>query len=68
MSGDQNYPGEYTDDYPRYDYEGGSPSGLAFTTVLCDEESQEQCVDLSQCSDQGTEIYIQWMVLKANNS
>ena len=49
-SDDENY--EY-DTYEYDDYDAGSPETLATTTTFCDKDANEECVDLSKCSDQG---------------
>ena len=45
----------YLDSYdsPSYDYEYGPQGGSSFTTVLCDTDSNEACVTINQCSNEG---------------
>ena len=45
----------YVDSYdsPSYDYEYGPQGGSSFTTVLCDNDSNEACVNINQCSNEG---------------
>jgi hypothetical protein len=54
-SEDENY------DYATYeydDYDAGPPGVLAVTTALCEKDANEECVDLSDCSDQGIRRYV----------